>query len=733
MSFSENYLNKILNSAIKYHNFKNKIMDPLPNMLNDKYTAIDLFKQSLNYEAYQNFKQPNDKNINPILCAVNLNTKEPGIIISKNNEKLCIHTKYSIKTEKTKRKTKPISKKDLDILSDKTYQRLKKHNEKLEKKYLEKKERKDEEIYIKNIKCDTRIETKNLKNIEKKCEKFEKIKTKINQKLEQLEKTPEKYKSTIIKLKEEIINTGDKINDFKNNIELKNNTINKNKDEIEQYNLKKEQQKQLRKNRIEENKLKKIKKQQEIAAIQEAETIQESENILETENIQESENIQETGTIQESEVIQEAGTILESENIQDDKLKKLPLNKIRYSDMFDELHELFQKNDPNEIYDTYNKEIHESMVKIYPSPIPFERHIDAFNKCDPNPILLPSLLYGDKKYGSEFITIFNGPPGTGKTWRLMKELENILKIAPRKKILICAPSNIGVINLYNRALSFGIHGCLILSAKHYPDNFKMPEKQGKNNIVFSTISMRHGRILNGIEFNTIIIDEAAQCPESWIWGLLRNRVTKLIMAGDPNQLPALVSDSGKKLNHGRSLIERLMSIEFPSELLDVQRRMHPDIVNFPNKEFYDGKLKTEYQGKYDIQALEIINVNGNEQKVGNSYQNKEECLEIIKQYNKFKETFNDIVVISPYKAQCSLLKSINSNLEIHTVDSFQGREADVIILTTVRTGDSVGFWNDYRRLNVALTRAKHVLRIVGKISTWKKSNNKLKKLYEFVN
>ena len=500
MSFSENYLNKILNSAIKYHNFKNNEMNPLPNILDDKYTAIDLFKKSLEYEAYQNFKQPNDKNTDPILCAVNLNTDEPGIIISKNNDKLCIHTKYAVKEEKKKKKKK-ISKEDLEILSDKTYQKLKKHKDLLEKKYLEKKAKKDEEIHIKTLKNSTRIQKKELKDMEKECQKMEKIRVKKTKKLEKLNGNPQKNQSKIVELKEEIIQSENKIQNFNGDINQKNEIIKKNTEEIKLFNIKKQEQKEIRKKKIEENKLKKLNLE-----------IEKNKKKLDSQDIKNEEN---SGNEENSD----------SQDIKNEEnSKKTPLNKIKYSEMFDELHELFQKPDPNKIYDTYNKEIDQNMVKIYPSPIPFERHIDAFSKCDPNPILLPSLLYGDSKYGSEFIKIFHGPPGTGKTWRLMKELKEILNISPRKKILICAPSNIGVINLYNRALTFGIHGCLILSAKHYPDNFEMPKKQGKNNIVFSTISMRHGRILNGIEFKTIIIDEAAQCQESWFWGLLRNRV-----------------------------------------------------------------------------------------------------------------------------------------------------------------------------------------------------------------
>ena len=399
------------------------------------------------------------------------------------------------------------------------------------------------------------------------------------------------------------------------------------------------------------------------------------------------------------------------------------------TDILNEFEDLLNSNN-NAIYDTYDKELDETVVKIYESPVPYERHIEAFNLCNPSPIILNTLLYGDKKYGDEFIKIYHGPPGTGKTWRLMKELKYLIDLSPREKILICAPSNIGVINLYNRALSFGINGCLILSKKKYPKNFKIQKKR-KANIVFSTISMRHGGILRNTEFSTIIIDEAAQCQESWVWGLLRNRVTKLYMAGDPNQLPALVSEQGVHLGHGRSLMERLMKLGFPSELLNVQRRMHPKIVEFPNNEFYDGKLKTEYIGNYKIEPFKIINIEGKEKRTGNSYQNYEECLEIIKQVALLKKQFIDIVVISPYKAQCDLLKSMNTDLEIHTVDSFQGREADVILLMTVRTGNCIGFWKDFRRLNVAMTRAKHVLRIIGKCSTWLKTDNKLKKLYEY--
>lgn len=261
-----------------------------------------------------------------------------------------------------------------------------------------------------------------------------------------------------------------------------------------------------------------------------------------------------------------------------------------------------------------------------------------------------------------------------------------------------------------------------------------------NVFFFSTVSMRSGKLLTDIEFETIILDEAAQCPETLVWGLLRKKVTKLFLAGDPLQLPALVSEKGRDLEFGRSMMERLMKIGVPSELLNVQRRMHPDIAAFSDKFYYDNKLETEYNYNLIpkvIKPLDIINIEGKEEKIGTSFQNEIEANKVIELFNELKEidNINNIVVISPYQAQCNFLKKIshNINLDVHTLDSFQGREADAIILTTVRTGNSVGFWNDPRRLNVGLTRAKHVLRVIGRISTWIHEPGPLKDFYEFYN
>ena len=296
--------------------------------------------------------------------------------------------------------------------------------------------------------------------------------------------------------------------------------------------------------------------------------------------------------------------------------------------------------------------------------------------------------------------------------------------------MVCAASNIGVLNLYNRAKTFNIKGSLVLSNNKLAKVSETEELSWipkTDQIVFCTVSMRYGSILRNINFDTILMDEAAQCQESWSWGLLRNELKHIYLAGDPHQLPAVVSKDGNKLNHSRSLMTRLMALGYPSILLDIQRRMHPDIVEFSNTTFYDNKLKTEYK-KSDIKfkPFDIINIKGDEERIGTSYQNKEEAKKVIELVKKFN--IEDTVIISPYQAQCKLLKQMNNNLNIHTVDSFQGREADVVILTTVRSGNKIGFWEDYRRLNVGLTRARHVLRIVGNVETMIKQEGPLKLL-----
>jgi hypothetical protein len=422
-------------------------------------------------------------------------------------------------------------------------------------------------------------------------------------------------------------------------------------------------------------------------------------------------------------------------------------------------------------------------ITLHPCPIPYDRHISALDKfsCDDNirktickgeaslkarvrgdlknvsdPLNVLSLVqlkeqckfanlpqYGTKQklidrlktnkvdleplIYSKGIRLIHGPPGTGKTHKIITDLKQMLMIYPKDKFLICATSNVGTVNLYTRSRDAGVKCSLIIREDKIPENTCTVEEieswNTNDQVIFSTVSTRSGSKLKNVNFNVIFLDEAAQCQEAWFWGLLRQQTHSVIMAGDPYQLPALVSNRGISLNHHRSCMERLLVLDYESTLLNVQRRMHPDIVQFPNSEFYASKLKTVFPNLEEIdQPYQIIDINSSEQKVGTSYKNEVEAKIIQLLYNRYKKTYGSVVVIAPYKAQCAAIKKLDPAIEVHTVDSYQGKEAECVLLTTVRSGTEVGFWGDCRRLNVGLTRAKKVLRIVGSVKTWKHCN-----------
>ena len=172
---------------------------------------------------------------------------------------------------------------------------------------------------------------------------------------------------------------------------------------------------------------------------------------------------------------------------------------------------------------------------IYTSPIVFTRHIDALSRCQPSDIFIPTLLYGhpiDKNY----MEILHGPPGTGKTYTIIERLKSLLKTT-RDKILVTAPSNVGVINLYNRAVDAKLSCTIITSASKLPPNTvvrdNLTNNRPNNRIFFSTVSMRNNRMLADKKFHTIILDEAAQCPEAWTWGVVSERGPPIHHGGRP--------------------------------------------------------------------------------------------------------------------------------------------------------------------------------------------------------
>ena len=348
-------------------------------------------------------------------------------------------------------------------------------------------------------------------------------------------------------------------------------------------------------------------------------------------------------------------------------------------------------------------------TKFFCSPVPHDRHLNALTYAKPPDDMLDTFLTGRP---SDSVILVQGPPGTGKTHQIVDMIKNC-----KGRVLVCSNTNTAAANVYTRCLNAGIDCSLLLSKHKIPHGTPLGSQSPYANIVCCTISGRNGFLLASEEFPNVFVDEANQCTEAHIWGLFRPHIKQFVMVGDVNQLPAQVSDKGRLLGYDQSLMQRLIKLKYPVSYLSTQRRMHPDIVSFPNKLIYDNTLKTEYTFNPSISAYNLIDIQSEEVLIGSSFKNELEGEKVLEIAQKLKETYTDTVIIAPYQAQCRFLLAQKTGIPVHTVDSFQGREADAVVLSMVRTSE-IGFWSDARRLNVALTRAKHCMRIVGSINNW---------------
>lgn len=275
-------------------------------------------------------------------------------------------------------------------------------------------------------------------------------------------------------------------------------------------------------------------------------------------------------------------------------------------------------------------------------------------------------------------------------------------------------------------------------------------------IVCSTLSSSGTEKLKyiGGQIQVVIVDEAAQSTEPTTLIPFLYNPQKIVLIGDPKQLPATTfSPTSNVTKYNRSLFERILDNNLPPYFLKIQYRMHPNIREFPSRAFYYNKLKDDdsISGRQFPAYLQFFNGHNNVQfidipfsrqkRVDKSYENQLEAdivIKILKRLSTgiYKQAPGDVVsigVITPYKQQCKVIKLIlrqlsdfqqlQKHVQINTVDSFQGQEKDIIIFSTVRASQSedaqnlIGFLQDERRMNVALTRAKFVLIIVGNAQT----------------
>ena len=265
-------------------------------------------------------------------------------------------------------------------------------------------------------------------------------------------------------------------------------------------------------------------------------------------------------------------------------------------------------------------------------------------------------------------------------------------------------------------------------------------------VICSTLVSSVSRYIEKMTFNTVIIDEAAQALEPATW-IPICKANKVIFAGDPFQLPPTVK-SMKAAKNGFSVtllekgVERLEQVN----LLDTQYRMHDTIMGFSNQQFYNNQLKSDASvASWQLHlsdgtpspSMEFIDTAGCgfEEKVNPeslSYYNPEEYFILRQHLDNLLVILGDqaasIGIISPYREQVISIQDAitkdfdhfpDADIEVNTIDAFQGQERDIIYISMVRSNDNgeIGFLKDTRRMNVAMTRAKKKLIIIGDSAT----------------
>ena len=427
------------------------------------------------------------------------------------------------------------------------------------------------------------------------------------------------------------------------------------------------------------------------------------------------------------------------------------------------------------------------------------------------------------------VAIVHGPPGTGKTTTLVEAINETLM--RESQVLVCAQSNMAVDWISEKLVDRGINVLRIgnptrvndkmlgftyerrfESHPDYPQlwairkairELRKNRKKGSENyhqkmdrlksraaeieirinselfgearVIACTLVGSAHRLLEGMKFGTLFIDEAAQALEAACWIPMR-RASRVILAGDHCQLPPTVkSIAALRAGLGKTLMERIAENK-PEvvTLLKIQYRMNDEIMRFSSDWFYGGKVESAPQIKYrsvldydhpitwidtsDKEPADTIeegeDLNFKEQFVGESFGriNKAEAeltlLTLAEYFTKIgkQRVLNDSIdvgIISPYRAQVQYLKKLIKKYEffkpyrrlisVNTVDGFQGQERDVILISLVRSNDEgqIGFLKDLRRMNVAMTRARMKLIILGNKDTMTK-HPFYKKLWEYV-
>ena len=281
----------------------------------------------------------------------------------------------------------------------------------------------------------------------------------------------------------------------------------------------------------------------------------------------------------------------------------------------------------------------------------------------------------------------------------------------------------------------------------------------KTQVVTATLVGANHYTIRNLEYHTVVIDEAGQALEPACWIPIL-KAKKVILAGDHCQLsPTIKSNEAAKNGLSETLLEKCIKLHPEAViLLEEQYRMHSTIMGYSSSVFYQNKLKAHYSvaksllfdNDFPLLFIDTAGCGFEEKLEGTSSTNPDEAAFVFKHINLFINelstkinvgkqlhcglnfddvTFPSIAVISPYKQQIKLLKTqfehspdlqkYKENISVNTIDSFQGQERDIVYISLTRSNDKgeIGFLSDIRRMNVAMTRARKKLVVIGDSAT----------------
>jgi len=337
-------------------------------------------------------------------------------------------------------------------------------------------------------------------------------------------------------------------------------------------------------------------------------------------------------------------------------------------------------------------------------------------------------------------------PDRKEAIRLRDELKRRLLNVPKTVVHVASE----IANLIERKKPYSAQlSKLLVMLKSFPMDQVYRDLMLSAEVIFCTLSCSGSTsFANTRKMHDLIIDEAAAATEAELCIPFQTSPSRLLVVGDPKQLPATVlSSSVIELGFDTSLHQRLMCVGMKPKLLNIQYRMDPSISQFPSFRFYDNKVLNgpnvlSYSGRaplLDRKPYKYIQVKGAEETGHNgSYRNAAEAKAIVDLVGQLKRPGNGwnsagkLRIITFYQAQVGLIQSLLrkhnlGNVTVATVDSSQGCEADVVLVSMVRSPSAgrnrfsrhdAGFLTDDRRMNVALTRARHQLICVANIAAF---------------